>query len=84
MEPHSRSHLRSKIIEITFNLLSKLKKEMLAAWRCLMLDCLGPQTELQLLQTALIETKCQILQTLAGAMDKPASKQLEVQIVNMT
>ena len=49
-----------------------------------MLDCLGPQTELQLLQTALIETKCQILQTLAGAMDKPASKQLEVQIVNMT
>lgn len=36
------------------------------------------QTELQLLQTALIETKCQILQALAGAMDRPASKQLEV------
>lgn len=36
------------------------------------------QTELQLLQTAFIETKCQILQALAGAMDRPASKQLEV------
>lgn len=36
------------------------------------------QTELQLLQTALIETKCQILQALAGAMDRPASKQMEV------
>lgn len=36
------------------------------------------QTELQLLQTALIETKCQILQALAGAMDRPAPKQLEV------
>lgn len=36
------------------------------------------QTELQLLQTSLIETKCQILQALAGAMDRPASKQLEV------
>lgn len=36
------------------------------------------QTELQLLQTALIETKCQILQALAGAMDGPASKQMEV------
>ncbi|XP_032356678.1 nesprin-1 isoform X1 [Etheostoma spectabile] len=36
------------------------------------------QTELQLLQTALIETKCQVLQALAGAMDRPASKQLEV------
>ena len=46
-------------------------------------NCLGPQTELQLLQTALIETKCQILQTLAGAMDKPASQQLEVQIANV-
>uniref|UniRef100_UPI0037E92F69 nesprin-1 isoform X2 n=1 Tax=Semicossyphus pulcher TaxID=241346 RepID=UPI0037E92F69 len=38
----------------------------------------GYQTELQLLQTALIETKCQILQALAGAMDRPAPKQLEV------
>uniref|UniRef100_A0A1A8H4I9 Spectrin repeat containing, nuclear envelope 1b n=1 Tax=Nothobranchius korthausae TaxID=1143690 RepID=A0A1A8H4I9_9TELE len=36
------------------------------------------QTEMQLLQTALIETKCQILQALAGVMDRPASKQLEV------
>ncbi|KAJ0062831.1 hypothetical protein NL108_008118 [Boleophthalmus pectinirostris] len=36
------------------------------------------QTELQLFHTAFIETKCQILQALAGAMDKPASKQLEV------
>ncbi|MED6238399.1 hypothetical protein ATANTOWER_020000, partial [Ataeniobius toweri] len=36
------------------------------------------QTELQLLQTALIETKCQILQALAGAMDQPASRQMEV------
>lgn len=36
------------------------------------------QTELQLLQTSLIETKCQILQALAGAMDRPAFKQLEV------
>lgn len=36
------------------------------------------QTELQVLQTSLIETKCQILQALAGAMDRPASKQLEV------
>lgn len=42
-----------------------------------MTSCLT-QTELQLLQTALIETKCQILQALAGAMDRPASKQLEV------
>ena len=49
-----------------------------------MFDCLGPQTELQLLQTALIETKCQILQRLAGAMDKPASKQLEVHIAHRT
>ncbi|XP_037550764.1 nesprin-1 [Nematolebias whitei] len=36
------------------------------------------QTDLQLLQTDLIETKCQILQALAAAMDKPVSKQLEV------
>lgn len=36
------------------------------------------QTELQVLQTSLIETKCQILQALAGAMDRPASNQLEV------
>uniref|UniRef100_A0A4W5PDW6 Spectrin repeat containing, nuclear envelope 1b n=1 Tax=Hucho hucho TaxID=62062 RepID=A0A4W5PDW6_9TELE len=32
----------------------------------------------QLLLTDLTDTKCQILQTLAGAMDRPASKQLEV------
>ncbi|XP_045574102.1 nesprin-1 isoform X3 [Salmo salar] len=36
------------------------------------------QTESQLLLTDLTDTKCQILQTLAGAMDRPASKQLEV------
>lgn len=38
----------------------------------------GMQAELQVLQTSLVETKCQILQALAGAMDKPASKQIEV------
>lgn len=42
------------------------------------------QTELQLLQTSLIETKCQILQALAGAMDRPASKQLEVGSPSLT
>lgn len=45
--------------------------------RLFVIFCLK-QTELQLLQTALIETKCQILQALAGAMDRPASKQMEV------
>lgn len=38
----------------------------------------GMQAELQVLQTSLVETKCQILQALAGAMVKPASKQIEV------
>ncbi|XP_041710587.2 nesprin-1 isoform X1 [Coregonus clupeaformis] len=36
------------------------------------------QTESQLLLADLNDTKCQILQTLAGAMDRPGSKQLEV------
>nr|XP_057913481.1 nesprin-1 isoform X6 [Doryrhamphus excisus] len=36
------------------------------------------QTELQLLQTSLMETKCQVLQVLAAAVERPASEQLQV------
>uniref|UniRef100_A0AAV2JAL2 Calponin-homology (CH) domain-containing protein n=1 Tax=Knipowitschia caucasica TaxID=637954 RepID=A0AAV2JAL2_KNICA len=36
------------------------------------------QSQLQLFQTVFIETKCQILQALAEAIDKPVPKQLEV------
>ncbi|KAJ4921305.1 hypothetical protein JOQ06_000785, partial [Pogonophryne albipinna] len=36
------------------------------------------QAQLQLLQTALIETKCQTLQELSGSMDRATSRQLEV------
>ncbi|XP_061651777.1 nesprin-1 isoform X12 [Phyllopteryx taeniolatus] len=36
------------------------------------------QTELQHLQSTLMETKCQVLQVLAEAMDRPASEQLQI------